>query len=358
MRIAVDLRTLLAPFESGVSVYTKAMTKELLKREDCELDLFYQSRNRCDRIHEQFENVRHVPLSNTLFHLRSIFRFPKLPSLFFQEKPDLIWMPDRRPFYSTDVPICTTIHDAVPERFAHTSSLKSKLWHKLFNLSRLEKLSSGFLFPTHSVATEINPNIPFAVTFEGSQLCEDSEKPELELNSDYFLCISSSDPRKRIDWIIQAAKDNPKLNFVIAGIKKDDPRFPKMDFIQLKNLQWVSEFSEAEKRYLLEHAKALLALSEYEGFDLPILEAIAANCPVIMSDIAVHRELYEEAIFIKNYEQLQGALNKPVRIPVTKRAYRWDLAAEEALLFFHRIVMDEDRDTGRNGNSDDHSQDS
>ena len=44
MRVAIDLRTLLEPFESGISVYTKAMLSEFLKMKGVEVELFYQSR--------------------------------------------------------------------------------------------------------------------------------------------------------------------------------------------------------------------------------------------------------------------------------------------------------------------------
>ncbi len=42
---------------------------------------------------------------------------------------------------------------------------------------------------------------------------------------------------------------------------------------------------------LLAGARALLAPSLAEGFDLPVMEALSLGCPVIASDIAVHREL-------------------------------------------------------------------
>ncbi len=40
-RLAIDLRTLLEPYESGVTVYTKALVREFLQMEDLSLDLFY-----------------------------------------------------------------------------------------------------------------------------------------------------------------------------------------------------------------------------------------------------------------------------------------------------------------------------
>jgi hypothetical protein len=144
LRLAVDLRPLLEPFESGVTQYTKAVVRGLLKRDDG-LDLYYQARTRCKRIHELFPSVRHLTLSNTRFHVRALLEFPSLPSGYFLEKPDLIWIPDRRPFYKTSIPVVMTIHDKVPELYARLL-LKSRLWHRI-SLCEAVKIGCGVVVP-------------------------------------------------------------------------------------------------------------------------------------------------------------------------------------------------------------------
>ena len=132
LRIAVDLRPLLEPFESGVTVYTKAIVDEFIKLRTVQLDLFYQSAKPCERIHNMYPRVRHLKISNTKFHLKSIFKFQPLPRAYFEKKPHLIWIPDRRPFYETRIPLFMTIHDSVPEKLKFTMSLKSRIWHLVF----------------------------------------------------------------------------------------------------------------------------------------------------------------------------------------------------------------------------------
>ena len=53
----------------------------------------------------------------------------------------------------------------------------------------------------------------------------------------------------------------------------------------------VSDLSDRELAQLVGGAAALLAPSFAEGFDLPVVEALALRTPVIASDIPVHREL-------------------------------------------------------------------
>jgi glycosyltransferase involved in cell wall biosynthesis len=53
----------------------------------------------------------------------------------------------------------------------------------------------------------------------------------------------------------------------------------------------VSDLSDRELSRLVGGAAALLSPSLAEGFDLPVVEALALRTPVIASNIAVHREL-------------------------------------------------------------------
>lgn len=346
LRLAVDLRPLLELHESGVTKYTKAILREFLKRDkEIDLDLFYQAKNRFEPIHLLFPQVRHIAISNTRFHLRCFFAFPALPNGYFDTKPDLIWIPDRRPFYKTSIPICMTIHDKVPELYASTLSWKSRLWHKVFPLRRLLKLCDGILLPSLTVSQAIKTNIPKEISYEGAEL-QKAVKPVLlpkKFPKDFYLMISPSDPRKRLKWIFELAAKMPKENFLVIGIKKKDKRFAKIRLEKKPNLYFFEQVTEGEKTWFLKQARALLALSKYEGFDLPVLEAVQAKCPVIMSDISVHNELYKNAIMIKSFEDLELAIKRSktveATVPKPRGHYTWELAAQRSLLFFLRILL-------------------
>ncbi|MBT5824209.1 glycosyltransferase [Candidatus Peregrinibacteria bacterium] len=351
MRVAVDLRPLLEPFESGVSVYTKAILSELFKDANLDLDLFYQSRNRCEHIHELFPKARHIQYSNTLFHLRSLFSFPSLPDTYFKQDPDLIWMPDRRPFYKSKFPLLMTVHDSVPEKFKRSISLKGRLWHKIFSLKRLLKLVDGVLAPSFTTASILPRNMLSEVTYEGATLSKIAKKPsnaDLITKKPFFFMIAPGDPRKRFAWFLNAAKKNPKVNFVWVGIKKSDRRFARTKMDNLANLFLFNEITESEKLWFYRNAEALLALSKYEGFDLPVLEAIEAKCSVIMSDISVHNELYRSNFpLVSNEDDLHLAiykiLNGESSVPKLRGNYTWENASKRTLLFFRRVILHKNR---------------
>lgn len=350
LRIAVDLRPLLDPHESGVTVYTKSILKRLLKDPSVEWHLFYQARKRCETIHRLFPQVKHVARSNTVFHLKSLFHFPALSASYFDEKIDLLWMPDRRPFYRCPFPVVMTVHDRIPEREKGSLSVKSRLWHTLFPLKRLLPLTSGLLFPSLTVAQSVRTRLPKEVTYEGAEPLPKSERPtalpKRVKGKDFYFALSPADPRKRLEWACRAAQRFPKLNLVIAGVKEGDRRFKKIKLAALPNLTLLPQVTEAEKAWLYSNALALLALSRSEGFDLPVLEAVQAKCPVLLSEIPVHSELYKNAEWIRSEEDLWKTIylgeSSNLRVPTPRGDYSWDKAAERTLLFFLRVLRHKD----------------
>ena len=352
LRIAVDLRPLMEPFESGVTIYTKSiLDRLLLNHPEIEWILFYQGRKRIPAIHNLYPQVRHIQKSNTFFHLSSIPLTPNLPSDYFVDQPDLLWMPDRRPFYKTSFPVVMTVHDLIPEHQPRNFSIKGRIWHKLFSLKKLLKGVNGILTPSLSVSQSIRTKLPKEVTYEGADLAKQAVEPKnfpkKWLKEGFFLMIAPADPRKHLDWVFSAVERFPRLNFLIAGWKENDKRFKRQGKKGTENCFFLNHITEEEKAWLLKNTTALLALSSEEGFDLPVLEAVTAKCPVLLSDIPVHRELYKEAEWVKNKEDffriLYMSKQSELKVPTPRGNYSWDKASERVLLFFLRVLRNKNR---------------
>jgi alpha-1,2-rhamnosyltransferase len=58
-----------------------------------------------------------------------------------------------------------------------------------------------------------------------------------------------------------------------------------------KRLFLLSDLSDADLLFCYDRAKALIFPSIYEGFGLPIVEALSRGCKVLASDIPIHREV-------------------------------------------------------------------
>lgn len=71
--------------------------------------------------------------------------------------------------------------------------------------------------------------------------------------------------------------------------------------------------SNNELMHLMQTSSALIYPSLCEGFGIPPMEALACGCPVVLSDIAVHKEIYQNAaIYITpgNQESWKRAFNQ------------------------------------------------
>jgi alpha-1,3-rhamnosyl/mannosyltransferase len=112
------------------------------------------------------------------------------------------------------------------------------------------------------------------------------------LKPGFFLFVGTLQPRKNLHRVLEAFQALP------ASVRKDHPLvvvgregWASEDLIpQLKKLEehgegkWLCYLPQDEVMALLQSASAMVFASLYEGFGLPVIEAFAAQCPVIASN--------------------------------------------------------------------------
>jgi glycosyltransferase involved in cell wall biosynthesis len=100
--------------------------------------------------------------------------------------------------------------------------------------------------------------------------------------------------RLLLAWKLIPKADRPKL--VITGSHGDDPLAPLVRALELDDdvelLSWVGDDRLSE---LYEGASLYVLPSLFEGFGLPVLEAMARGCAVVASDLPVLREVGGDA---------------------------------------------------------------
>ena len=202
-------------------------------------------------------------------------------------KPDLFHIPHfTRPLLSP--PCVLTVHDLIhmrfPEFFGRSikyAVLKSYLPHALRKARRVIAVSQ-------TTAQEIRtffPGISGKVTVIPGAALPEFYEPQAIPRSDYFLFIGND-------------KRHKNLPFLLAAWKRFHAEQPGTRLLLVTPGHYAGEGIEirravppGEMPALIGSALALIAPSLWEGFDLPVLEAMLLKTPVLVSDIPVHREL-------------------------------------------------------------------
>ncbi|HLJ83705.1 MAG TPA: glycosyltransferase family 1 protein [Candidatus Eremiobacteraceae bacterium] len=162
----------------------------------------------------------------------------------------------------------------------------------------------------------------------------------------YLLFVGEPEPRKGLDLFLAAAKQLPDssqdgLAIVLVGrgtaMLDDASRRPRVIGL--------GPVSDERVASLYAGAAAVVYPSSYEGFGLPVLEAMAAGAPVIASDASAIPEAGgDAALYFRSgdEQQLTGAINLVLSDPMKQADLRerglrraatmtWDRAAEATL---------------------------
>ncbi len=141
---------------------------------------------------------------------------------------------------------------------------------------------------------------------------------ELILNNpNIILVVGRLTQQKAVEVVLQAISllnDREGFKFIIIG--EGPLRQDLNKLIQTLNIvdSVVMLPFQSEWWGWLKIAKALISMSRYEGNPNVVLEAMAAGCPLIVSDIPEHREILTDktAVFVpcENSIQLAATINK------------------------------------------------
>lgn len=112
----------------------------------------------------------------------------------------------------------------------------------------------------------------------------------------FVLMVASRDPRKGTGQVVEwyAKLNSPKFQLIIVGRPAD--QFRSVDLPMVEGVVLHPDVGDAELVTLYTNAIALIHLSRFEGFGLPILEAMAAGCPVIAAELPVLRTNFGGAV--------------------------------------------------------------
>lgn len=123
----------------------------------------------------------------------------------------------------------------------------------------------------------------------------------------YFFHISNDEPRKNVHAIVRAFRQLRRHCRVQLVLKLPEER--ARNYEKIEGVRVLSGFLTTEELVrLYRDALAFIFPSLYEGFGLPILEAMACGCPVITSNVSACPEIAGEAAITVDPRDEDGLL--------------------------------------------------
>ena len=378
MKIAINAHFLTRSLDGGISRYVFNICKHLLQN-DSDNEYYFVS-------NKSIKNVLNIKAErNPVFKDR--FGFSVIDTVFFSRfgfskafkslKCDLAFVPWVSPFGTA--PTVVTVHDLVPlcsiskevdqyqQRFCVKANFALFAHHYAKKAALLIADSNDTkraILETCKVTPEKVKVIPLGID-PGQFFVQQKEavavvRNKYSLHRPYFINVASSwQPRKNLGRLIQAfaifSRQNQDIDLVIIG--KKGPSFEEMQHLILKNqLQGKVHLLEfIPQEYLpalLSSAVSLVFPSLHEGFGLPVLEAMACGCPVIISNAGSLPEVGgDAAIYVDPFdvESIAFALERivgksSVRENLSQKAlqraklFTWENTARQTLEAFREAV--------------------
>jgi glycosyltransferase involved in cell wall biosynthesis len=211
------------------------------------------------------------------------------------------------------------------------------------------------------------PEQKITVTYHGaeeafrplnSQTVENRLRQSYNIKKPYILFLGTLEPRKNIPALLKAFRGllaQIPHDLVLVGQKgwKWEPVMAEMEKPDLKGrVHWVGYVEDADRVLFYNGAEFFVYPSWYEGFGMPLLEAMQCGCPVIASGVSAMPEVVGEAgILIDPHrtEDLRQAMLRLIREPGLKekltrigleqaKKFSWENSARKTLEVFEELI--------------------
>lgn len=338
MKIGIDARALTNERLTGVGYYTLELITHLA--DESPEDTFFVFVSGTEAALRQVPAIKRrnvqmvdVCIPNRLLSLLLLFPFsPVTLEAFMPQKPD-VWIFPNHNAIRTNLPYLFTVHDVSFLLFPQFYSRKDHLARKLQDLDTLCKNAKGILAVSDATAADVQHYYGISpdrikVTHEGvdhsrfiprEQPSDKTFRATYDLNREYLLFAGTLEPRKNIEGVIEAydsyrSKGGAPLPLIIMGGRGFKHR--RVHEAQKRamfgaDIRFLGYVPDKHKPAVFRGASAFLFPSFYEGFGLPVLEAMASGVPVITSFTSSLSEITEDAAILVdplNIEDITQAL--------------------------------------------------
>ncbi len=334
MKIAVNTRFLLKDKLEGIGIYTQEIFSRVVQLMPEHEFYFLFDRP----FSEEFifaKNVTPLIVSPPARHpFLWYWWFEKsVPKALKEYNIDLFISPDGYASLNTSVPQIITIHDLGFEHFPkHVPYLVRKFYRyftpkycqKAIKILAVSEYTKQDIISTYNIEAQKIDVVHNGFDLENQESrvkSQDAEKKILTSEIPYFIFVGAVHPRKNLLGLLKAfehfkATFSHPHQLVIVGRKawmnkELEDFYAQMQF--KKKVIWIEKIERTDLLQLMQHAYGLVYTSLFEGFGIPILEAMTLGLPVICSNTSSMPEVAGNAALLvqpTNASEIAAAMNE------------------------------------------------
>jgi glycosyltransferase involved in cell wall biosynthesis len=283
-----------------------------------------------------------VPFRDVAWYLAT------LPTRALREGMQVLHCPTQRAPIQSPVPLVVTFHDLAvlrhPETFnrwtrGYSRRLLPRVARAATRLIAVSEFTKRELLEVLDVPEDKVRVIPNAV---GEPFTAEGEAAE----GDYVLAVSTLEPRKNLPRLVEGF-ERARLNglpMLVAGAAGwgDVP-------VDGSGVRWLGEVGDEELARLYRGARCVAYVSLYEGFGLPVLEAMACGTPVVAARTGALEEVSGNAAVLVDPldpDAIAAGLNEAIdrredlreRGLERARAFDWHDVARETVAVYREAA--------------------
>ncbi len=373
MRIGINTLFLVPGDVGGTEIYLRRNLEVMTKENPQHTFMLFTSRDNVRVFRADLDELPHVefvvlPFRSAIRPMRILCEQVLLPWFVWKSDIEVLWSPGYTAPALCSCPQAVTVHDlqykthpddmSFAERTAldvlvRTACRRCEAVIAVSRFSKDEILSYGFASAEKVFAIHEGAEPDFSYPAPGI------DKLNLPLaDAPYILCVAHTYPHKQVHLLIdafsQVAEQIPHHLVLVGRARRGETRVrASLDLSTMhERIHRFFGLEYENLRAIYQHADLFVLPSEYEGFGLPILEAMLAGTPVITTDKASLPEVGgEHPVYVLNStpENFADAILKVLRksdaeqrkiitgAKAWAQSFTWKKSAEQTLRVFENI---------------------